>query len=99
VIFWEFGNLGIWEFGKKKDALLRVTHPTLDGFGWIWMDLDGFGWIWMDLGGFGLIGWGGDFADLVLDFGEVGKSIGEVNEIVAGVGAEADDFDFDTSIG
>ena len=47
------------------------------------------------------MGWGvlwGDFADLVLDFGEVNKSIGEVDEVFADARSEANDFDFDTFV-
>jgi hypothetical protein len=46
--------------------------------------------------------WGvlwGNFADLVLDFGEVDKSIGEVDQVFAGARSEANDFDFDTFVG
>ena len=36
---------------------------------------------------------------MVLDFGEVDKSIGEVDEVFADARSEANDFDFDTFVG
>lgn len=47
------------------------------------------------------MGWGvlwGDFTDLVLDFGEVDKSIGEVDQVLTGARSEVNDFDFDTFV-